>query len=111
MGIRRIISMVYVEKQLLSGVRRRKRGGDGVNRNNRKELEEEYRANEEDLQKWLGWLCDYAENASGWAKEKDLDEAKKWLRTLQGWTKDSLALIEQMERLLVHPNRDVEVTA
>ena len=87
------------------------RGGDGVNRNNRKELEEEYRANEEDLQKWLGWLCDYAENASGWAKEKDLDEAKKWLRTLQGWTKDSLALIEQMERLLVHPNRDVEVTA
>lgn len=30
MGIRRIISVVYVEKQLLSGVRRRKRGGDGV---------------------------------------------------------------------------------
>ena len=30
MGIRRIISMVYVEKQLLSGVRRRKRGGDGM---------------------------------------------------------------------------------
>mgnify|MGYP003108515227 CR=1 FL=1 len=31
MGIRRVISMVYVEKQLLSGVRRRKRGGDGMN--------------------------------------------------------------------------------
>jgi len=30
MGIRRIISMVYVEKQLLSGLRRGKRGGDGV---------------------------------------------------------------------------------
>jgi hypothetical protein len=82
-----------------------------MNRNNREELEEEYRDNQEGLQKWLSWLSDYAENALNAAERNDLVEAKRWLQTLQGWTKDSLGLIEEMEWLLEHLNRDVEVTA
>ena len=82
-----------------------------MERRNREEIEEEYRANEKDLQNWLSWLSDYAENAAYAAKEGDFDEAKAWLGTLQGCIKDSLALIEQMEWLLVHPKRDVEASA
>lgn len=85
-----------------------------MNRNNREELEEEYRANGDNLRKWFSWLPEYAEYAEYHAvaaKEKDLDEARAWLETLHRCTTVSLHLIEQMERLLVHPNWNVEVSA
>ena len=82
MGIRRIISMVYVEKQLLSGVRRRKRGGDGVNKTYMDGLAEGYEAAMEEIQRIL----------------EDLSLTHSMLK-------------EHLEEIYNHPDISVEVTA